>query len=324
MIPFPNFVYGFFTFVLLLLLSCSPSKEDPKRKSNTSEPFVLVLGNIQDAGSPQAGCLKDCCRKLFQTPDPTRKVVSLGLIDPESGTRYMFEVGPDFREQLQELNQQTGIPKPFPWPDGIFITHAHIGHYIGLSFLGRESMNASSCNVYVLPRMQAFLKHNAPWSQLCNIGNIQLRQFTSDSTFQLTTSLSVQALQVPHRDEFSETAGFLIKGPNKSLLFIPDIDKWEKWSKDIIELIKTVDYALIDGTFYSADEIKNRNLAEIPHPLVIESMQLFQNLNSQDKNKIHFIHFNHTNPLLDSSSEASANLKNQGFQIAKYKQTFAL
>jgi pyrroloquinoline quinone biosynthesis protein B len=320
----PCFMFRFFIPLFVVMVSCSPGSEAPKLNPVSTEPFVLVLGNIQDAGSPQAGCLKECCRKLFQTPDPTRKVVSLGLIDPQSGARYLFEAGPDFKEQLQELNQQTEMPKSFPWPDGIFITHAHTGHYTGLLQIGKESMNAKNCEVYVLPRMQKFIEQNAPWSQLCTLGNIHLRPLKSDSSKQLSAQLSVKAIQVPHRDEFSETAGFLIQGPNKSLLFIPDIDKWEKWATNIIELIKTVDYALIDGTFYSADEIKNRTLSEIPHPLVTESMQLFQNLSRRDKSKIHFIHFNHTNPLLDSTSEAYNNLQKQEFRTAKYKQKFAL
>ncbi|MBL7900548.1 MAG: MBL fold metallo-hydrolase [Bacteroidia bacterium] len=320
----PCFTFRFFIPLFVVMLSCSNGSEVPKQNPVSTEPFVLVLGNIQDAGSPQAACSKECCRKLFETPDPSRKVVSLGLIDPASGARYLFEAGPDFKEQLQELNQQTGMPKSSPWPDGIFITHAHTGHYTGLLHLGKESMNAKNCEVYVLPRMQRFLEQNAPWSQLCTLGNIQLRPLKSDSSQQLSARLSVKALQVPHRDEFSETAGFLIQGPNKSLLFIPDIDKWEKWQTDIIELIKTVDYALLDGTFYSAAEIKNRTLSEIPHPLVTESLQLFQSLSRGDKQKVHFIHFNHTNPLLDSTSEEQTTLQKQGFQIAKYKQRFTL
>ena len=32
---------------------------------------------------------------------------------------------------------------------------------------------------------------------------------------------SVTPIQVPHRDEYSETAGYIIKGKNKKALFIP-------------------------------------------------------------------------------------------------------
>ena len=67
---------------------------------------------------------------------------------------------------------------------------------------------------------------------------------------------------VPHRDEFSETVGFEIKGENKTAVFIPDIDKWSKWNSDLKELIKRVDYAFLDATFYKNGEIPSRDMSE--------------------------------------------------------------
>lgn len=308
----------------VFFFSCQSKQDVETKQSPKTGPYLVVLGTLQDAGSPQAGCKQKCCAHLFSEPDRTRKVVSLGLINPQTQTRYLFEAGPDFKEQLHELNKEAGNQNNTAWPNGIFLTHAHIGHYSGLMQLGKEVMNAKQAEVFVLPRMKTFLETNAPWSQLCNTGNILLQPLKADSAQILSDELSVIALQVPHRDEFSETAGFLIQGPNKSLLFIPDIDKWEKWGQNILALIKKVDYALIDGTFYSADELKNRKLSEIPHPLVIESMELFKTLDSKDKNKIHFIHFNHTNPLLDSLSSGYKAIENKGFHVARYKQIFAL
>jgi pyrroloquinoline quinone biosynthesis protein B len=118
--------------------------------------------------------------------------------------------------------------------------------------------------------------------------------------------------------------GFVIEGPNKKVLFIPDIDKWSKWDKFIVEEIQKVDQAFIDGTFYDGKEINNRDIAEIPHPFVIESMELFKKLEPVQKSKICFIHFNHTNPLLDASSEESKTVKEKGFNIAQKGEVFAL
>lgn len=310
--------------LICLCMSCQvPSKQQNEAENRQSEFQLVVLGTLQDGGSPQAGCRKSCC-VTDEAHLAQRRVVSLGLIDHKRQLRYLFEAGPDFPEQLQQLNKALATKQAQAWPDGIFISHAHIGHYSGLMHLGREAMNAREAKVYVMPRMRAFLEQNGPWKQLGELNNIRIQQLKADSQLVLPGGLGVKAILVPHRDEYSETVGFLIQGKQKRLLFIPDIDKWEKWDADVLEWIKTVDYALIDGTFYSADEVKNRNLSEIPHPLVIESMQLFQNLSSKEKNKIHFIHFNHTNPLLDSSSEAYTLLKKRGFKIATYKQSFAL
>jgi pyrroloquinoline quinone biosynthesis protein B len=123
-------------------------------------------------------------------------------------------------------------------------------------------------------------------------------------------------LRVPHRDEYSETVGFKIIGPKKSALFIPDIDKWDKWDTSIVNLISEVDYAFLDGTFYDTQEINNRNIEEIPHPFIIESLELFKDLKESDRNKIYYIHLNHTNPLLNSQSKEYKHVVSNGYNVA--------
>ena len=71
----------------------------------------------------------------------------------------------------------------------------------------------------------------------------------NDNHYQIFNNIEITPLQVPHRDEYSETVGYQIEGPNKTAVFIPDIDKWHEWEEDITEKITLVDYAFIDGTF---------------------------------------------------------------------------
>ena len=299
----------FFCLMLsfMIVAVCNGQATSPKQ-----DPFVVVLGTLQDGGSPHMGCQKDCCKVI----DPNKKVVSLGLIDPTSKKKFLFEASPDFVAQTKTLNSL--LPSSSEkTPDGIFITHAHMGHYAGLMFLGREAMNSKSVPVYAMPKMKNFLENNGPWSQLVTLNNIGIKPLSEGKWENIGPSLRVKQIVVPHRDEFSETVGFIIEGPHKKLLFIPDIDKWEKWKTDIVSLIKEVDHALIDGTFYSAAEVGNRNIVEIPHPLVQESMQLFDALPAKEKEKIMFIHFNHTNPLLNEQSEEAKLVKSKGFRIAE-------
>jgi len=283
---------------------------------------LIVLGTAQDGGSPHIGCKKDCCTELFKNPDPMRMVVSLGMIDHNSQKTYLFEATPDISRQLKLLKIQSGMDKETP--DGIFLTHAHMGHYAGLLYLGREALGGNSVPVYAMPKMKTFLETNGPWSQLVALKNIALRPIFEKEEIELSSNLSVIPFTVPHRDEFSETVGYKIIGPNKSALFIPDIDKWSKWKTKINEEIKTVDYAFLDATFYDGAEINTRDIGEIPHPIVIESMALFQDLSKEDKAKVHFIHFNHTNPLLNGQSEAYKKVKEKGFNIPAFLQSFAL
>jgi pyrroloquinoline quinone biosynthesis protein B len=282
-------------------------------------PYITVLGIVQDGGAPHAACQKQCCTDRWKDLNKRLMVVSLGIVDPNSNQTWMIEATPDFPEQLKML---TGNDKKRL--NGIFLTHAHIGHYTGLIHLGREVMGAKSVPVYAMPKMTKFLKSNGPWNQLIELENIEIEKLKNGQTIKLNKRISITPFLVPHRDEFSETVGFKIQGPNKSLIFIPDIDKWEKWDKDIVNIASENDYALIDGSFYTANELPGRDMSEIPHPFIIESMAKFNSLSNNDKFKIHFIHLNHTNPALTNNSNAQNQIKNTGFNIAQTGQAFKL
>lgn len=325
-----NRLYSFLGSCLLFgFVACQSPTEEPKNVVKPEEHiaprtgvWVTVLGTVQDGGSPHIGCKKACCKDLFLKPDAERKVVSLGVVDYSEEKKYLFEASPDIATQMNYLKNV--LPYEMPeTPDGIFLTHAHIGHYTGLMHLGREALGSDSVPVYAMPKMKSFLEENGPWSQLVSLKNIALLPLQNDSVVALTRQLRVTPFTVPHRDEFSETVGYKISGPNKTLLFIPDINKWSIWEKDIIAEIEKVDFALIDATFYDANEV-SRNIAEIPHPFVVESMELFKSLHPHEKRKIIFIHFNHTNPLINPLSEEADFVREQGFDVAYFGMEIAL
>ena len=295
------------------------SQLDNKSKS----PFIVILGTLQDAGSPHMGCEKPCCIDLFENPDPNRKVISLGIVDPLEKKYWIIEATPDFIEQCNILKKMA-VFEHGKLPDGIFLTHAHIGHYTGLMYLGRESFNSQDVPIYAMTRMKGFLIQNGPWSQLLKLDNIKINNISNYQKFELSSHVSITPFLVPHRDEFSETVGYEIKGPNKTILFIPDIDKWGKWNQNLIEIIKTVDLALVDGTFYDEKEVNYRDISEIPHPFVIETMDLFKNELNKEKSKIKFIHLNHTNPLIDSTSNERKKVEKKGFTVGEFKELIQL
>jgi len=277
------------------------------------EPYLYILGVTQDAGYPQTGCYESHCVPAWRDPSLRRGAVSLGLIDPESSKKYMFEATPGFPVQFYKLEAEAPSDQ-FEFA-GIFLTHAHIGHYTGLMFLGHEVMGAAKVPVYALPRMSAFLRTNGPWSQLVDYGNIVLSPLQHDRPL-ILDSIKVTPFVVPHRDEYSETVGYRIDGPNKSAIFIPDINKWTEWQTNLEKLVKTVDYALIDATFYADGELPGRDMSKIPHPFVVESMKALENLSAPERNKVWFIHMNHTNPLLNAQSNENKLVRSSGFNIA--------
>ncbi len=300
----------------LAMLACSADRQHDLRDA----PFIVVLGVAQDAGYPQAACRRDCCVAARDNPELRRMVVCLGIVDPKSNQRWMIECTPDFREQLAMFDT---ISPPEPKNisqaglDGILITHAHIGHYTGLMQLGREVMGAQHTLVHVMPRMKSFLESNGPWDQLVALDNIELRAMHADEPVQLNERISVRPMLVPHRDEYSETVGFRIEGPNRSVLFIPDIDKWDRWQRRVEDEIARVDIAYLDGTFFRNGEIFGRDMSLIPHPFIEESMRRFAPLAENERRKIHFIHFNHTNPAMRSESRAGYEIQQSGFGIAQ-------
>ncbi|MBA4851410.1 MBL fold metallo-hydrolase [Emticicia sp. BO119] len=276
-------------------------------------PYIVVLGIAQDGGYPQAGCNRECCKAVSDRNILPQWVSCLALIDPQTKQRWIFDATPDFKEQLQLLKKVTKNNSNDI--DGIFLTHAHIGHYTGLMNLGREVMGASNVKVYTMPRMKSYLATNGPWSQLVNLRNIDLTGIAENKTIELNEHISIQPFLVPHRDEYSETVGFQIKTAQKSLIYIPDIDKWQKWQESLPQVIRENDFVLIDGTFYKDGEI-NRPMSEVPHPFVTESIELLKDLPISERNKVYFIHLNHTNPLLRKESAAYKSLTKQGFKVA--------
>lgn len=303
-------------------------------QSGDSAAYVLVLGVAQDGGYPHAGCTKKCCNAAWNGDKQPRYVTSIALVDPKTHKWWLFEATPDITAQLNYFRKLTGAAYNM-LPDGIFITHAHIGHYTGLMQLGREVMNTKSVPVYVLPRLKHFLEGNGPWSQLVSLQNIQLKDAellaiekgkvpSGQMRYNLTDNVGVFAFTVPHRDEFSETAGFEIIAGRKKYLFIPDINKWEKWETDVVNIVNSVDVALLDGTFYKGDELPGRSMSEVPHPFVSETIRLFTDKSvpypaAQLRAKLHFIHFNHTNPLLWDSVKQKEVL-DMGFFLAEQGQ----
>ena len=285
--------------------------------SHTSESdYIQVLGIVQDAGYPHIGCEKDCCKAV----SPGDYFVScLGLVDKTNNKRYLFDATPDIHNQLNLLEKFSDANLV----DGIFLTHAHIGHYTGLMYLGREGLGGKNIMVYALKRMSKFLTKNGPWDQLVKLNNISIQTISNKEFVKLSENIFVIPIRVPHRDEYSETVGYKIIGKSKKILFIPDIDKWDEWKKSIIEEVKLVDYAFIDGTFYNGTEL-NRDMREIPHPSIEETLQLFSNQPVAERNKIYFIHINHTNPILTNKNGIRDLGEGLGFNIAQRGLKFKL
>ena len=275
-------------------------------------PFVQVLGIAQDGGYPQAGCQRPCCVGAWEHLERRRAVASLGIVDPTSGEGWLIDATPDFPSQLAALQQAGGATLA-----GICLTHAHIGHYTGLVYLGKEAMATQQLPVYAMPRMQEFLRQQQPWAALCEEQHLQLEKLSDQTPRPLNERIEVMPVVVPHRAEFSETIGLIISGHSRRVLWLPDIDSWDDSQSSLEELLDQVDVAYVDGTFLDGDELVGRSLQDVPHPTVLQTLERLALLPASERAKVRFVHLNHTNPLLDSASAATATVEQAGSGVAR-------
>ncbi len=312
-----------FLLVCILIISCKNEKEsinDTSFQPKATQQYITVLGVAQDGGYPHINNTSEFV--AVKSKERNKELVTaLGVIDKQANQKFLFEATPDMPEQLAMLEDQH--TKSDHIVDGVFLTHAHIGHYTGLMHFGREAMGSKNIPVYAMPRMKSFLENNGPWSQLIALNNIKIQPLIADSTIVLTNNIKVTPFLVPHRDEYSETVGYTIIGNQATALFIPDINKWSLWKKDIVAEVKKVDYAFIDATFFEDGEIP-RPMSEVPHPFIAETVKLFESESKELKSKVIFIHFNHSNPALQKEYPKRKALEAQGYQFAATGAIFPL
>jgi pyrroloquinoline quinone biosynthesis protein B len=319
---------------LLVAAACGPGpgsaigeRSLEKRSDLPEGPIALVLGSAQDGGLPHAGCYCPNCESARSDPSRRRFVASLGVVFPREGQRFLIDATPDVRPQLDLLQAASPVVplregrRPV---EGILLTHAHIGHYLGLAFFGYESIHTTRVPTLCTPKMARFLASNAPWDQLVRLENIVPVEVQPRQTVSLHERLEVNPVSVPHRDEYADTVGWILRGPERSLLYVPDTDSWEAWDPPLTERLKGIDIAILDGTFYSPDELPGRDISTIAHPLMVRTMDLLEPLVRSGRLEVHFTHLNHSNLALDPEGEAARTIRQRGFHIAREGQEIPL
>jgi pyrroloquinoline quinone biosynthesis protein B len=274
-----------------------------------------VLGHAQDGGLPQTGCYSNRCNRARSE---SVYVSSLALVVPEARAFYLVDATPDLTRQMDLIDEpgfreRASARHPF---DGIFLTHAHMGHYLGLALLGREGLAIRPTACYCSPAMERMLRENAPWSLLVDEGRLFFPRAPMETWHSVDGHFDMRMFAVPHRPEFSDTVGYVFRGPNRSVLFIPDIDSWERWERPIEEVVSEVDVALLDGSFYSASEVPGRRVEDIPHPLIPHTMDRLQETLGSE-HEVLFIHLNNSNPALDAGGPQEAEILKRGFGLAR-------
>ncbi len=274
---------------------------------------LYVLGRAQDGGLPHVGCDRPCCAEARRS-GRRETPACLGIHDAASGRLVLVEATPSIEAQLAHLHALAGgVARGRAPVDAVLVTHAHIGHYLGLAHFGREVCGTSALPLFCTPRFAAFLRAHGPWKQLVELGQLAVREIEPDgAAFAPIPGLQVTALSVPHRDEFSDTVAFKLRGPRRTVLFVPDVDQWARHDGLLERLLDGVDVAYLDGTFFDGSELPERARAEIPHPPMKDTMQRLAAIAAARPGRIRFIHLNHSNPALHGAVALAP-----GFSVAE-------
>ena len=294
-------------------------------------PRLRVLGTAQDGGIPHAACTCRRCEAAREDPARRRLIASLALIVPGEDERrvYLVDATPDIRDQLEALRDVRDAPAgrvdrdPV---DGVLLTHAHLGHYLGLAFFGFEAVSTSEMPVHCTPAMAEYLRTNGPWDQLVRLENIALSSHRVGEPFDLA-GVRITPIKVPHRDEYSDTVAYRFEGPQRTVLYLPDTEPWRTWEAplpDPVSIFDGVDVLIVDGSFYSPDELPGRAVSSIGHPLMTETMDLLEQRVQAGELAVFFTHLNHSNPALEPDSDALEEIDRRGFHVLGDGQAFAL
>jgi len=316
---------GLAASLTLGLVSCQAS--DAPIKADVCNANLVVLGTAQDAGKPQIGNSAD---PAWRDASLIRTASSLALVNGEAATYSLFDATPDVKYQMHMLEISSEV-EDLKLGE-IFLTHGHMGHYLGLAQFGREALNtgnggANSVPVYAMPKMQNFLENNGPWDLLVKLNNIEIKPLIDAAAVKISGKISVTPFLVPHRGEYTETVGYRIQGAGKSAIYIPDIDSWEQWVEagtSLRDVIANNDYLLLDGTFYSGGELPGRDMSKIPHPTITHTMEMLKTLDPASRAKIRFIHLNHSNPALDPNTNAFEDIEKAGYKLARAGERICL
>lgn len=293
---------------------------------NINHAKLIILGTAQDGGIPQMGCSCSNCQNAWNNPTTRRLVSSIAIV--QNNRFLLIDPSPDLKEQINLLTKRFQWKKPLDHLQAILLTHAHIGHYLGLAQLGFEVSDIKQLPLFCTPRMKEFLIHNEPWAKLINDGNLVIKLFSVNGRVWQNQGLQIFSFEVPHRNEFTDTVGFFIIGPKKKTFFLPDFQSWEGCSPSMFKLLKRSDLVLVDGTFFTKDEIsifRHRKHADIGHPPINESIKFLTKFFTGRKiPQLFFTHLHHTNLALKSNSRERKLLQKNKMFLAKEGLEFGI
>lgn len=289
----------------------------PSQVVESGEVKLVILGTSQDGGVPQAGCGCSNCSMAIEDPSLRLHPVSCAIRGSD-GSIHIIEATRSLAEQLSIAASVLGEGRTV-LPETVCLTHSHLGHIDGLGQFGNEAMGLENVPLFASESVQSSLRDRYVLSPFRAIGFTPGHPFYPSEGCGFTYTM----VPVPHRDEVSDTHAVLIRGPMSSLLFLPDHDGWSgtldsAGAPDLRNWLGSlgVEFALLDGTFWDSKELPGRDMSQIPHPPIEETLERLGDRVDGDP-EIMFFHLNHTNPVLGRGSVEREKVISMGWSIAE-------
>jgi len=269
-------------------------------------------------------------------------------ISADSDRWFLLGASPDLRTQIEstpELHPRAAknVTRDSPIA-GAVLLNADIDHVLGLLLL-RE---LQPLRVYATKSVRRILtKDNSMFAMLQRVPNqVSWIEFAPGASFSLAdpegedSGLRCRTLPLgthfpayvsaPRRSQLSpleSSLGAIIESPSgKRLAFMPAIPRLDA---KLIKQLESCDVILIDGTFWSADELiriqgSGQSSWDMGHvPVSSDQGSLAKLAHLSHPRKI-YVHVNNTNPMLNEDSPEYRQVRDAGWEIAEDGWQFEL
>lgn len=206
------------------------------------------------------------------------------------------------------------------------ITHLHLGHVDGIGQFGKEVMGSPPKSIKLIASKTVI----EDLRQKSYLTPFVTDEISNGSKVAIGKGVSLEFIRVPHRDEEgSDMHAIIIDGETRRILFLPDHDTYQQTlefhkTSSLREWFKklSIDVVLLDGTFYTFDEVvgTRSDYSGIPHPSIEQSLEILGRRQEADPEVV-FVHINHTNPLLDDA-EKQKKVQDLGWMVGYQGQTW--
>jgi pyrroloquinoline quinone biosynthesis protein B len=301
---------------------------------------LKILGSAAGGGFPQWNCVcRNCAGLRAGTLRARPRTQTQIAFSPDDRVWFLVGGSPDLRTQLipvAELAPRSDAPGQMPI-GGVFLPSADVDAAMGLLHL-REFQ---SFFVFATAAVQRALRSEnrlfrvleradppVQWQVLSSKGRLgcHLSESPGESpTFVCNTIPLGGEFPDYVSDEFRRnaspddaTVGFLFELGGKKVFIAPSLAGHNaEWQK----LIASADISLIDGTFWSNDELRRtgrtpKTAREIGHIPLSGNDGLLAQFPADARGRKILIHVNNTNPILDEDSPEHRSVLEAGFEIA--------